>query len=204
MRNSRKMILRVFGAARLGTLLPIYLISLLIYRMPNARWFRLQMGPLSLALYISTPDIGPGLFLQHAFASIIHAKSIEKNCWINQQVTIGFTDRSSAPVIGNDVTIFAGAKVLGDIVIGDNVVIGAGTVVTKDVPSGCVVVGNPAYISAYRRRRPLVPTHGDHLFRSMTTGGAGAWGHRWMHLLISVFAVLVKRNCAAVARPRSQ
>jgi hypothetical protein len=24
---------------------------------------------------------------------------------------------------------------------------------------------------AYRRRRPLVPTHGDHLFRSMTTGG---------------------------------
>jgi serine O-acetyltransferase len=120
--------------------------SLLIYRMPNARWFRLLMGPLSPALYISTPNIGPGLFLQHAFATIIYAKSIGKNCWINQQVTIGFTDNSSAPVIGNDVSIFAGAKVLGGILIGDNVVIGAGAVVTKDVPSGCVVVGNPAYI----------------------------------------------------------
>ena len=34
----------------------------------------------------------------------------------------------------------------GGITIGDNVIIGAGSVVTKDIPSNCVVVGNPARI----------------------------------------------------------
>jgi len=34
--------------------------------------------------------------------------------------------------------------IIGDITVGDNVVIGAGSVVTKDLPSNCVAVGNPA------------------------------------------------------------
>ena len=33
--------------------------------------------------------------------------------------------------------------VFGNIRIGDNVKIGAGAVVNKDIPSNCVVVGNP-------------------------------------------------------------
>lgn len=42
--------------------------------------------------------------------------------------------------------ICAGAIVIGPITIGDNVTIGAGSVVTKDVPRGATVVGNPARI----------------------------------------------------------
>ena len=42
-------------------------------------------------------------------------------------------------VIGSNATIFP-------VVIGANAVIGAGAVVTKDVPDGCVVAGNPAKI----------------------------------------------------------
>ena len=80
------------------------------------------------------------------FATIVHAKSIGKNCSINQQVTIGFNGAGKFPVIGDNVSIRAGAKVLGDIVLGDNVIVGAGAVVTKSVPPNCVVVGVPAYI----------------------------------------------------------
>lgn len=69
-----------------------------------------------------------------------------KNCWINQQVTIGANSQYEYPTIGNDVHIFAGALVIGDITIGNNVVIGAGAVVTKSVPDNCTVVGNPARI----------------------------------------------------------
>lgn len=98
-------------------------------------------------LYVSTKDIGPGLFISHGFSSIILANSIGENCWINQQVTIGTKNGvSTPPTIGNNVRIGAGAIVIGDIKIGDNSFIGAGSVVTKDVPENCVVVGNPGVI----------------------------------------------------------
>jgi serine O-acetyltransferase len=50
------------------------------------------------------------------------------------------------PTIGDNVTIGAGAKVLGGIVIGDNVTIGANAVVTKSLPDNVVAAGVPAKI----------------------------------------------------------
>lgn len=97
------------------------------------------------SLYIYTENIGAGLYIQHGFSTIITAKSIGENCWINQQVTIGHT-KAGCPIIGNNVTITAGAIVVGDIKIGDNSVIGANAIVNKDVPANCTVVGNPAFI----------------------------------------------------------
>ncbi|NES81963.1 MAG: serine acetyltransferase [Moorea sp. SIO2B7] len=93
----------------------------------------------------SSCKIGPGLFIQHGFSTIIMA-DIGDNCWINQQVTIGHKDKTGRPQIGNNVRITAGAKVIGNIKIGNNVTIGANAVVVKDVPNNCVVVGVPAYI----------------------------------------------------------
>lgn len=48
--------------------------------------------------------------------------------------------------IGNNVWIGGSAIILAGVTIGDNAVIGAGSVVTKDVPPGVLVVGNPARI----------------------------------------------------------
>ncbi len=97
-------------------------------------------------LVIYTKDIGPGLFIQHGICTIISADSIGENCWINQQVTIGYSDKTHRPIIGNNVMITAGAKIIGGVKIGDNVTVGANAVVVKDVPDNCVVVGVPAYI----------------------------------------------------------
>ena len=98
-------------------------------------------------LCINTPDIGPGLFILHGFGTIMAAESIGNNCFIFQQVTIGggwLGDHR--PIIGDNVTIYAGAKVLGTITIGNNSLVGANAVVLKDVPANCTVVGVPAYI----------------------------------------------------------
>ncbi len=89
--------------------------------------------------------IGAGLFIQHGFSTIVMA-DIGKNCWINQQVTIGYKDKKGRPTIGDNVRITAGAKVIGKISIGNNAIVGANAVVVKDVPDNCVVVGVPAYI----------------------------------------------------------
>lgn len=97
-------------------------------------------------LRIDTHDIGPGLFIQHGYCTLISAKRIGSNAWINQGVTIGYTNDTDTPTIGNNVVIAAGAKVLGNIMVGDNVKIGANAVVVKSVPSDVTVVGVPARI----------------------------------------------------------
>lgn len=94
-------------------------------------------------LYIRCHDIGEGLFIQHGYSTDISAKSIGKNCWINQQVTIGYSSKTDAPIIGDNVKILAGAIVIGGVTIGDNAVIGAGTTVVKNVAPNTTVVGAP-------------------------------------------------------------
>jgi len=71
--------------------------------------------------------------------------SIGDNVVIFQQVTIGsntLNGRNSkgSPVIGNNVYIGAGAKIIGNIIIGDNCRIGANAVVYEDMPPNSVAV----------------------------------------------------------------
>jgi serine O-acetyltransferase len=49
-------------------------------------------------------------------------------------------------VIGNNVEVCCGAKVIGGVTVGDNVLIGAGALVVKDVPANTVVGGVPATV----------------------------------------------------------
>jgi serine O-acetyltransferase len=97
-------------------------------------------------LHLACSDIGPGLFIQHGFATVVAARRVGRNCWINQQVTIGFTNADDRPTIGDDVFVYAGAKVLGDITIGNGARIGANAVVLIDVPERATAVGVPARV----------------------------------------------------------
>ena len=70
------------------------------------------------------------------------------DCRIRNGVVVGLKNvrEPVAPVIGNNVDIGAGAKLLGNIRIGNNVVIGANAVVLTDVPDNSLAVGVPAII----------------------------------------------------------
>lgn len=50
-------------------------------------------------------------------------------------------------------SIGANSIILPGITIGEDVLVGAGSVVTKDVPNGAIVAGNPACITGYRNRK---------------------------------------------------
>ena len=70
------------------------------------------------------------------------------NCRIRNGVVVGLrrVGETSAPVIGDNVDIGAGAKLLGPIKIGNNVRIGANAVVLCDVPDDAVAAGVPAVV----------------------------------------------------------
>lgn len=101
------------------------------------------------SLYLNTRRIGGGLYIQHGFSTMVSAHSIGENCWINQQVTIGYKGEY-CPIIGDNVRIHCGAKILGNVTMHNNSTAGANAVVVKDVPENAVVGGVPAKILKYR------------------------------------------------------
>ncbi len=95
-------------------------------------------------------EIAGGLFIPHSFGIVIGASKIGKNAIIYQGVTIGAKNldvpfsHGNRPVIGDDVIIASGAKVLGGISIGNNVTVAANSVVINSCEDSCVVGGMPA------------------------------------------------------------
>lgn len=92
-------------------------------------------------------DIGPGLWLPHPVGIVIgDGVRIGRDVTIYQHVTFGRAtqDDERYPDIADDVTIYAGAVILGPIRIGKGAVIGANAVVTRDVEAGAIAKGIPA------------------------------------------------------------
>ena len=94
--------------------------------------------------------IGRRFFIDHGCGVVIGETAIiGDDVILFQGVTLGGTGKEKGkrhPTVGNNVVIGAEAIVLGNITVGDNSTIGAGSVVTKSVPAGVTVVGNPARV----------------------------------------------------------
>ncbi len=97
-------------------------------------------------------QIGGGLFLPHTVGTVLGAEKIGANATILQGVTLGTAEPDNGftvrlrPVVGDNVVIGAGAKIIGRVTIGDNAKVGANAVVLQDVPAHCLAVGVPARI----------------------------------------------------------
>lgn len=91
--------------------------------------------------------IGKRLFIDHGMGIVIgETAEIGDDCTIYHGVTLGGTGKDKHkrhPIVGNNVMIGAGAKIIGAITIGDNVKIGAGAVVLKNIETGTTAVGVP-------------------------------------------------------------
>jgi serine O-acetyltransferase len=98
-------------------------------------------------------DFGPGLVLIHSYGVVINT-SVRggRDVKIEHLVTIG-AERDESPVLGDNVFIGAGAKIVGGVRIGSNAKIGANAVVVDDVPENCTAVGVPAKVVS-RKGKP--------------------------------------------------
>lgn len=97
--------------------------------------------------------IGKGLHIAHFGTLVVHVDAVlGENVSLSHGVTIGQTIKDGkpcTPVIGNNVYIAPGAKIIGGISVGSNVAVGANAVVTHDVPDNAVVAGVPAKVLSF-------------------------------------------------------
>ena len=105
-------------------------------------------------------DIGPGLYIGHFGALIVHSTvKIGAFCNLSQCVTIGEGGRAEnrgAPVLGDFVWVGPGAKIFGNIHIGNEVAIGANAVVNRSLPDVAVAAGIPCNVVNYRGSRDFI------------------------------------------------
>lgn len=134
--------------------------GLMAYRFANF-FYRYKIYPISYIIYVLSKIIHsmdihpaafiePGIVIDHGFGVVIgETASVGRGTLIYQGVTLGskkVTSGKRHPIVGKNVMIGAGAKILGHIYIGDDSVIGANAVVLMDVPPKSLVVGVPGQI----------------------------------------------------------
>lgn len=120
--------------------------NLFYLRAGKITWPLLWMCPRLGSLRIDSPDIGPGLFIQHGENTFVSADSIGANCWIGRHVVVGMSNETDQPTIGDNVRIYPGAKIIGKIKIGNNATIGMNTVVIDNVPPNVTLFGVPGRV----------------------------------------------------------
>lgn len=110
--------------------------------------FKLRRKSYLTGFQIPPFTCGSGLTIWHWGSIIINSNSIiGDNVTLYPGVVIGHKNPGEkAPVIGNNVFIGSGSKIIGAITIGENVIIAPNSVVVKDVPSNCTIAGIPAKI----------------------------------------------------------
>lgn len=97
-------------------------------------------------------EFGPGFVLIHANGVVINGRVRGgANVKLEHQVTIG-AEKGQSPILGDDIFLGAGAKILGPVHIGSGARIGANAVVLTDIPEHSTAVGIPAKV--VRTRTP--------------------------------------------------
>ena len=118
------------------------------YSCPFHGWW---LMPAQKDIYILCDEIGGGFYISHGYGTTINAKKIGRNVEIFQGVTLG-QKRGGVPTIGDNVTIYAGAKIIGEITIGDDVEVGCNAVVLSNVSDNHIAVGIPAVVKPKNKR----------------------------------------------------
>lgn len=128
----------------------LFLRKMQFYSGFRSAWYRRKLA-ITYGIFVHREtQIGLGLKLPHPDGIIIgKGVHIGDNVTIFQQVTIGSAhtgdwENGVQPVLGSNVTLFAGAKILGDIKVADGTTVGANAVLNKTTEQNTVWAGVPA------------------------------------------------------------
>lgn len=117
---------------------------------PQLSFYRRRKNRLGskLGIEIWENSFAEGMQIHHSGNIVVNGMArIGKNCQLHGSNCIGNDGKSlDAPVIGDNVEIGVGAKIIGGIRIADNIIIGGGAVVVSSfLESGITIGGIPAH-----------------------------------------------------------
>jgi len=129
---------------------PLYMVYAYLYPVSYAK-------KIGVSCHKDLKIYGPSYYM---FSAEPYLVTLGKNVHISREASFVCHDGSTLPFrkdipdlelaaeikVGNNIFIGTGAIILAGVTIGDNSVVGARAVVTKDVPSGSIVAGNPARV----------------------------------------------------------
>jgi len=114
-----------------------------------ARWISYRTRKITGIDIHPAAKIGHGVFIDHGMGLVIGETAVVgDNCVLYHGVTLGantFEKVDRHPKLGNNVIVYAGAKIIGPIKIGEYTVIAANAVVVKDAPPYSKLIGVPAH-----------------------------------------------------------
>jgi serine O-acetyltransferase len=143
------------------------------YRVAHRLWARPALRGMArmlsqLTRFLTGIEIHPGatigrrFFIDHGMGVVIgETAEIGDDVMLYHGVTLGGRSLEHGkrhPTLGDRVTVGAGAKILGPLVIGEDSAVGANAVVTHDVPADSIATGIPAAVRARteKQRETLV------------------------------------------------
>ena len=130
------------------------LIGILLYRISRSYFLSgkedIAVAYSSLGAFLSgfeiyySAEIGKGVKINHGLGTVIGARVvIGDNALLHQGITFG--DRNGGrPKLLNNVIVYAGSTILGDVTLGNHCVIGANSLCMVSVPDNEIYGGNPA------------------------------------------------------------
>jgi acetyltransferase-like isoleucine patch superfamily enzyme len=135
---------------RLGRMLryPVAVVAARLFPVRYARWLGVRIGGAvtiygsSYSMFSAEPylvSLGDNVFISAGAMFICHDGGV-----LPFRKIVPDLDLAAPIVVGSNVFIGTKAAILKGVTIGDDCIVGAFAVVTKDVPSGSIVAGNPA------------------------------------------------------------
>ena len=121
------------------------LINSILLRYYTIKHHRLEI---KYGIKLGVNVLGYGVYIPHVNSCImIDCLSIGNYCSLNAGVVIGRNHTiDQSPIIGDNVTVCLGSKIVRRVKIGNNVIVAPNSVVIEDVPDNCIVSGVPAKI----------------------------------------------------------
>jgi serine O-acetyltransferase len=111
---------------------------------------RVRRAGIRLGFTIPPNVFGPALCLPHWGTIVVSERAVVGvGCRLHPSTTIAAAE-GGAPVLGENVFVGPGARIIGPVHLGDFVVVGANAVVTRSFPAGAVIAGVPARVIGER------------------------------------------------------
>jgi serine O-acetyltransferase len=110
-------------------------------------------------------EVGPGVLISHPVGCVIGASRVGRNVTFVHAVMVGAIvpdnefNPALRPVIGDNVILGAGCRVLGGVEVGEGATVGANSLVIRSVPPNTTVMGVPAKVIFQQSRDTSNPNN---------------------------------------------